>query len=98
MSYSKSKLARLPNGTRFLKLRSKRVKSGAFSSCCRVLQSPVMTVVQESLLGGARYGLVVSGPPQVDAFEPVHSGCPVGLVTSTANALTVFAMRSCGSR
>src|SRR5262245_40827594 len=96
MSIPKSKLARPANGKRFLMLRSKRVKSGALSSCCLVLQSPAITVVQAALLGGAMYGLVGSGPPHVAAFEPVQSGCPVGLVTSIVHARIVLAMRSCG--
>src|SRR5215831_21425617 len=93
---SKSKLARPPSGKRFFALKSNRLKIGALISCCRVLQSPVMIVVQPASLGGAMYGLVVSGPPQVAAFEPVHSGWPVGLVTSIAHALIVLAIRSCG--
>src|SRR5215467_10125822 len=96
MSIPKSKLARPANGKRFLMLRSKRVKIGALSSCCRVLQSPVMMVVQSALLGGAMYGLVGSGPPHVAAFAPVQAGCPVGLVTSIVHARIVFAIRSCG--
>src|SRR5215471_18200834 len=96
MSIPKSKLARPANGKRFLMLRSKRVKSGALSNCCRVLQSPLMTLVQSALLAGAMYGLVGSGPPHVAAFEPVQAGCPVGLVTSIVQARMVLAMRSCG--
>src|SRR5262245_17638257 len=97
-SIAKSKLARPANGNRFLKLRSKRLKSGAFRSCCRGPQSPFTIGVHVASPAGAIYGLVGSGPPHVAAFEPVQIGWPVGLVTSFANGLTVFPIRSRGRR